>query len=274
MSLFAVIAVVVALVLVVVLISTLSGNTDKSLDSASSSEQMSDKEKEAHKKEKQEREWAALNENAKYVCQGGKVQCPFASPDTADIIVTSTTIKLQDKPWATVGDKDGKVNFNFTGLCKHPSHGSNKPPCKAVISLGEWKDYSETLIDNKNALVVRSTIPCMVSSQDLRIIDSGQTAELEKLEPTQKRIPKVTDVYWKEDGSDEKLYIEYPDYPVTMYIETEDYNPDEIVKVRFVNEEGRLFAGNKKELIVSGKVGSNGIAVIKNFEINYEEQQL
>lgn len=153
-----------------------------------SSSLMSKEEEEAYKKEKQEREWSDPDEHAKYVCMGGKVQCMFASPDSAEIIVTSTTIQLQDKPWATVKDKDGKVNFNFMGVCKHPSQqkpGSPPPPCKTVISLGEWKDYSETKVDNINALVVQSTIPCMISGQYLKIIDSGQKATLDKIEPAQ-----------------------------------------------------------------------------------------
>ena len=79
------------------------------------------KEKEAYKKAKKEREWRDINEDYKYVCQGGKIQCTFANPPIADIIVTSTTVMLQDKPWATVGDKDGVINFNFTGVCMHPS---------------------------------------------------------------------------------------------------------------------------------------------------------
>lgn len=236
-------------------------------------DQMDEKDKEAYKKEKQNSKWSDPNEHAKYVIQGGKVECSFCSPMFATIIVTSTTVKLQDKPWATVDDKDGKKNFNFTGVCKHPSQqkpGSPPPPCKAIITLGVWKGFSETLIDGKNALVAQSTIPCMISGQDLKITDSGQKATLSKIEPERERSPKIKDVYWKEKGSEEKLYIEYPAYPVTLYIETEEYNPDELVKVRFVNEEGKLFTGSKKEIIVTGKVGSDGIAVIKDFKINYE----
>lgn len=205
---------------------------------------------------------------------GGKIECSFCSPTFADIIVTSTTVKLQDKPWVTVDDKDGKKNFNFTGVCKHPSQqkpGSPPPPCKTVISLGAWKNFSKTLIDGKNAIVVESTIPCMISGLDLKITDSGQKATLTKIEPVRKRIGKIIDIYWKEDGSEEKLYIEYPDYPVTMYIETEDYKPDEFVKIQITNEDGKLFEGNNKELFVTAKVGLDGIAVVKNFKINYEK---
>ena len=152
-------------------------------------DKMNEKDKEAYKKEKQDNKWSDPNEHAKYVIMGGKIECSFCSPTFADIIVTSAKVKLQDKLWATVDDKDGKKNFNFTGVCKHPSQqkpGSPPPPCKAVISLGAWKNFSKTLIDGKNALVVQSTIPCMISGQDLKITDSGQKATLTKIEPDRK----------------------------------------------------------------------------------------
>lgn len=169
---------------------------------ATSSEMASQKpSSEAEKKEK-EAKWADVNEQQKFVCQGGKVQCQFCTPPIADIIVTSSTIMLQDKPWATVKDKDGKVNFNFTGVCNHPSQQkpfSTPPPCKAVINLGEWKDYSETIIGDTNALLVKSTIPCMISGQDLKIIDSGQKTTLSEVEPKVKREPKVITVNWADN---------------------------------------------------------------------------
>lgn len=237
-------------------------------------DKMNEKDKEAYKKEKQKTKWSDPNEHAKYVITGGKVECPFCSPSFADIIVTSTTVKLQDKQWATVEDNDGKKNFNFAGICKHPSHGSNKPPCKAVISLGSWKNFSETLIDGKNALVVQSTILCEISGQDLKITDSGQKANLTKIEPERKRIPYITDVYWKEEGCDDKMYIEYPDYPVTLYIETKDYKQDEFVKLQITNGDDKLFEGNNKEYFVTAKVSSEGIAVVKNFKIIYEKNAI
>lgn len=150
-------------------------------------------------KQKKEENWTDTNEQLKYVCQGGKVQCQFCNVPISDIIVTSTTITLQDKPWTTVKDKDGLVNFNFTGLCMHPSQqkpASPPPPCKSIISLGEWKDYSNTIIDNNNALVVKSTIPCQISGQDLTVVHSGQMAKLTKVAPEVKKAPKVSKIYF------------------------------------------------------------------------------
>ena len=117
---------------------------------------------EKQRQEEKERKWRDPNEDVKYVCQGGKVQCKYCSSPIASLTVTAETVMLQDKPWATVGDNDGKVNFGFTGICTHPKWGNQKPPCKAVISLGEWKNFSETIIGNHQALLVKSTIPCMV----------------------------------------------------------------------------------------------------------------
>jgi hypothetical protein len=186
------VAIVGSMLLLAFLENKEESDSDES-EEGDSSKEMTAKEKEACKEKKKEREWADTNEQQKYVCNGGKVQCPFANPPMADIVVTSTTIMLQDKPWATVKDKDGKVNFNFTGVCSHPSQQkppASPPPCKTIISLGEWKDFSETKVGDDNALLVKSTIPCTISGQDIRITDSGQKAELTDVEPKTKQETK------------------------------------------------------------------------------------
>lgn len=240
-------------------------------------DRMNEKDKEAYKKEKQDNKWSDPNEHAKYVIMGGKVECSFCSPTFADIIVTSTTVKLQDKPWVTVDDKDGKKNFNFTGVCKHPSQqkpGSPPPPCKAVISLGAWKDFSKTLIDGKNAIVVESTIPCMISGQDLKIIDSGQKATLTKIEPERRRKPIIKDVYWKEEGNDEKYRDIFPDYPITVYVETENYKPGELFSVKIKNSDKRKFKDGKNEIIISGNLNDQGTLLLEDFLPEYENRKM
>jgi hypothetical protein len=227
-----------------------------------------------NKESERKREWADVNEDVKFVCQGGKVQCPFATPPIADIVVTSNTVMLQDKPFATVKDKDGKVNFNFTGVCTHPSQQkpfSPPPPCKAVISLGEWKDFSDTKINDDNALLVKSTIPCMVSGQDIKIIHSGQKAELTDVEPKVKREPKITDVYWMTANSSEKNRHVFPDFPVTLYIETEDYETGEQVTLKGFHKMGKQFKNKGGEISVSAQANDEGIAIIENFIVEYEK---
>lgn len=206
-------------------------------------------------KEKKEREWKDLNEKDKFVCHGGKIQCTFCNPPIADIIVTSNTIMLQDKPFATIKDKDGKKNFNFTGLCMHPSQqkpGAPPPPCKSVISLGEWKNFSDTMIGNDNALLVKSTIPCMISGQDLEIIHSGQMAELAEVKPKVKRNPQIIESYWiNEDG--EKIEKIAPNKYASLIVKTKDYKRTDEIRVTLpVNDQ-------EKEFVT--RVNSQGIAV-------------
>lgn len=128
-------------------------------------------------------EWMNPADFNKFVCDGAKVQCMFcAAPGT--LKATSTRIMLQDKPFATEGDKDGKINFNFQGPCMHPSQQKPNvppPPCKSIISLGEWMNVSKTYIGNDHALIGGSMIVCTVSGAPIRIVHSGQMASLGSL---------------------------------------------------------------------------------------------
>lgn len=218
-------------------------------------------------KAKKEREWKDLTEKDKYVCHGGKIQCTFCNPPIADIIVTSTTIMLQDKPFATIKDKDGKKNFNFTGLCMHPSQqkpGAPPPPCKSVISLGEWKDFSETMIGNDNALLVKSTIPCMISGQDLKIMHSGQMAELSEVKPKVKRNPQITESYWiNEDG--ERIEKIPPNKYGSLVIKTKDYKKSDKLTITLPLDNG--------EKTYTTSVNGKGIAILKNI-YRYEVERL
>ena len=61
-------------------------------------------ENENQRQEEKERKWRDPNEDVKYVCEGGKVQCKHCSSPVATLKVTAENVMLQDKPWATVGD--------------------------------------------------------------------------------------------------------------------------------------------------------------------------
>lgn len=223
------------------------------------------------RKKDKEREWADVHEERKYVIEGGKIQCTYCSTPIADIKVTSNTISLQGKYHATTADKDGKVNTDFQGQCLHPSQQKPfcpPPPCKAVIQLGEWKDFSETIIQDDNAILVQSTIPCMISGEDLTIVNSGQIEVLTELEPMKK---KILDAYWMDDSSDKKHRIEYPDYPVTLYLKTMGYKEGDTATVKVKSKEGRIFEGGLEELTVNGTVDEEGLVMIDDFKITYEK---
>lgn len=213
---------------------------------------------EKQRQEEKERKWRDPNEDVKYVCQGGKVQCKYCSSPIASLTVTAETVMLQDKPWATAGDNDGKVNFGFTGICTHPKWGNQKPPCKAVISLGEWKNFSETIIGNHQALLVKSTIPCMVSGEDLKIVHSGQTATLEQINPLDRR-KVLIDAYWL-DGEEERRDL-YVNTPVTLYVQITNMEIGERIPLTFTDKDN----GKYEMVPYIGIVGEDGLITINNF---------
>ena len=140
---------------------------------------------------KRQRVWHDTNEKAKFVCDGAKVTCPFNSALVGTLKVTSTSIKLQDKPWATVEDKNNAQNLLFKGVCNHPRWGSHKPPCKNVMNLTQWENVSQTVIGVRHALLVRSSIPCTVSNHNIKIVHSGQTTTV-----ASNVAPEVIDYWW------------------------------------------------------------------------------
>lgn len=144
-----------------------------------------EKAKKPDKKKEKKRVWTPLDEPTKFVNQLGKVFCPFCSVPVGDLQVTSTQVKLQDVPYATIGDRNGAPmpNLLFKGVCTFPVWGNTPPPCMSVIQLGLWKNYSETYIDNYPALLRKSTIPCLHSKQDISIIHSGQISLLPHVKP-------------------------------------------------------------------------------------------
>ncbi len=216
-------------------------------------------ENENQRQEEKERKWRDPNEDVKYVCEGAKVQCRYCSSPLASLKVTAESVMLQDKPWATVGDNNGQANFGFTGICTHPKWGNHKPPCKAVISLGQWANYSGTIIGNHHALLVKSTIRCMVSGEDLKIVHSGQTATLEQINPLDRR-KVLLDAYWL-DGGEERRDIE-KGIKVTLYIQVKNACIGEEVTLHFNNTSS---ADEPKSY--TGKVNRNNLIIIDNFEL-------
>jgi len=221
-------------------------------------------------KERKEREWDDPDEPYKFVCHGGKAQCKYC-PTPADIVVTSNTVSLQDTPWATNADKDGKVNLDFKGVCNHPSQQkpmSPPPPCKSVIKLGEWKDYSETFINQDNALLVRSTIPCFISNEDIKIIDSGQISEVEDLDPN--LFKKITSVYWLDEDNKKRLRSVMTGDYADLVVKTIGFDEGEEVKVTIRDTDSHDLKENTKEVILIGKVNADNIVEFEEF-FNFED---
>ena len=81
----------------------------------------------------------------------------------------------------------------------------------------------------------------------------------------------ITDVYWKEKNDDTKHYDFLPQYPVDLYVETKDYTAGDHVSLYIEDNEGRLFKGAKEQLIVSGRVDSEGLMHKEDFCVQYHD---
>lgn len=189
------------------------------------------------KQEQQEIEWKDVNKQVEYVIEGGQAQCKYHSSPTK-LKPTSTQVMLQDKPYMTENDKDGKVNFDFKSQCTHPKWGKDKPPCKSVISLTQWKNVSTSHVDNYHPLLVKSTITCTISGEDIKIIESGQVSDPETIETKVTKEPRITKLYWVGNKEDEKV-IKDIDNGQTVYLfaETEDYESGETADISVENSE-------------------------------------
>ncbi len=142
------------------------------------------------KQEKKERVYQDVYEKVKFVCHGGKVTCPFCSQPVGSI-ASLNPVLLQEKPYVTTGERNGKINLDFMGgVCSIA-----RQSCKTVINLGLWKNYSEVHINDDFALLRRSTIPCLISGQDIRIVHSGQMALLTLLAPIMPKRLKIVREY-------------------------------------------------------------------------------
>lgn len=224
------------------------------------------------RKKKEEMKWNDVNEPVKYVCQGAKVLCMYCSVPIGDIMVTSTQVKLQDTFWATNGDRNGAPapNIVFKGLCMHPRWGISRPPCISVIQLGVWKNVSQTHIDNHNALLRKSTIPCLHSMQDIQIIHSGQKCIPEELKIKTRKFPRIREIYWMDAEMENKITSASIGDKVSLLVRTKDFNPGESVTVKIKEKDNRNVIKGKKSIILGGTVNDDGIAKL-NKRIDIEE---
>lgn len=217
------------------------------------------------RKKKEEMKWNDVNEPVKYVCQGAKVLCMYCSVPIGDIMVTSTQVKLQDTFWATNGDRNGAPapNIVFKGLCMHPRWGISRPPCISVIQLGVWKNVSQTHIDNYNALLRKSTIPCLHSMQDIQIIHSGQKCIPEELKIKTRKFPRIREIYWMDAEMENKITAINFQKKASILVRTKDYDEGDNITVKITGKNGNDVADGQKEIILNGTVDSQGIVRYK-----------
>lgn len=116
-----------------------------------------------------------------YVCDGAIIECKLCTKPEGILKVTSNQIKIQDKLFANVNDKE-KTNLIFEGNCKKSPYQSQ--PCVAVIKVDKWLGVADALIQDGQALLEDSTIMCTYGGVPIKITDDLQVSELTELVPT------------------------------------------------------------------------------------------
>lgn len=115
-----------------------------------------------------------------YVCNGAKIECKLCTKPEGILKVTSNTIKVQDKIFATEGDKE-KTNLIFEGNCKKSTWQAS--PCASVIKLEKWEVVADLIVQDHKALLEDSTIICAYGGVPIKITDHLQKSEPKELQP-------------------------------------------------------------------------------------------
>ena len=211
--------------------------------------------------------WNDVNEPIKFVNQNGKVFCPFCSNPIGDFFVTSNRVSLQDTLYVTSGDRMGAPmpNLVFQGVCT--KYSNNPPPCVAVIQLLEWEDVSETKIDNYYALLRKSTIKCVNSTQNITIIHSGQKAVLSSFVPRLEDGPRVVKIEWrgyKFGALREDIML---NHKIELHVNVINCEEGDEITLDVKHSKGRRIKGGASEFQITGKVNQDNQLVFHDFMI-------
>jgi hypothetical protein len=233
---------------------------------------------------------------SEYATNGAMLECTCGMMPTPLQTTANTSVFIQGQNMATISDKAPMVNIKPFGQCKMKPTIAGFGPC--VPAPTAWTGFVASVqIPGGNPLLKSSSIMCGGGGM-IKFKDSGQKKsnkvvtnpsspqidalraaaiagipfceECEKKKQPEKQI-RAVDMYWMEDGSDERHYDDFPEREVTLYIETIDYTPGETLKLDLKPDDNKKFKGGKDKMTVSGRVGEDGVAVIKNFKAEYEE---
>ncbi|SHL25703.1 DUF4280 domain-containing protein [Flavobacterium chilense] len=141
------------------------------------------------RKEREEKEEA--EDGLKFVIDGAKLKCDLCTVPAGDLKVNYDTPSTQDKRTATVVEKD-KTSLVFKGNCKKSPQSSS--PCASVMKLADWKDVGTVYFQDEFPLLLKSTIKCNYGGVDIKITDSAQRNEIEKIDTTGAPVPPQEEV--------------------------------------------------------------------------------
>lgn len=232
---------------------------------------------------------------SEYATSGAMLLCTCGMLPTPLQVSSNTLTLVQGQYIATTADCAPIANIVPFGLCKMKPTIAGFLPCIPVPSA--WTGFLASIqILGNNPLLKTSTIACGCGGMIL-FQDSGQkknnkvlinpsspqiTAlkkaaiagtpfceECEKKNQQEKKI-RAIDVYWMDDESDKRHYDVFPDYEVTLYVETIDYTEGESISLDIFSDDGMLFKGKKDKITISGNTNAEGIVCVQNFKIEYE----
>ena len=145
-----------------------------------------------------------------YVCNGAKIECQLCTKPEGTLKVTSNEIKIQDKLFATEGDKE-KINLVFEGNCK--KSWMQASPCASVIKPEKWQGVADLIVQDQKALLEDSTIMCAYGGVPIKITDHLQINEVGNLQPIAGPFidpifePEILSLEWKsnKEAKDPKI---------------------------------------------------------------------
>ncbi|MCD8411113.1 PAAR-like protein [Tenacibaculum finnmarkense] len=135
-----------------------------------------------------------------YVCNGAKIECNLCTKPEGTLKVTSNEIKVQDKIFATDGDKE-KTNLIFEGNCKKSPWQAS--PCIAVSKLEKWEGVADLIVQGQKVLLEDSSIMCSYGGVPIKITDHLQVNRPTELQPLVAPVinpidePTVYNLGWK-----------------------------------------------------------------------------
>lgn len=225
------------------------------------------------------------------VCKGATVYCNKSmmnnNPGAAiPLTITSNTLVELNGGKVAATDKDCTPANMCFGNC---NTGTNPPPpCVANVQWSKYYEGAEVTEAGLKLLTEESEATCMAFGGKVKIAFHGQVAnpqpeEQDEVSPEvmagilpvnpkpeeiivitegdEEREKKITDAYWIDENTQEKMQEIYPGKKVTLCLKTSGYVEGEQADIKIKMEDG-------EEKTASGEVKWDGTVVIENFGID------
>jgi hypothetical protein len=235
---------------------------NEQIQQSNAQELRSDNKEEKEKKKEEKKKEEKASDGQKMVIDGAKLQCTLCANPVGDLKVNFDTPTTQGKKTATVKEKDMK-SLIFKGNCTKSPQSSS--PCASVMQLGDWKDVGTSKVQDQFPLLLKSTIKCNYGGVDIKITDCGQVNEPEDVKPASKGLKKkkILNATWMCAEMEENIDSAGDDEKVSLLVKTRNYNEGESISLTIDDENGYDVKKGKKEVTLTGTVGTDGYAELK-----------